>query len=219
MALFGKKETAREEVPVQAVLQLRGEGLSNEEVIEQLKSQGYSLGQIRDAMSQAEVRVAAIAPRATAAREPAVPTELPEFPMPEEEFAPPMPSMPTAGMMPSATASVEEMERILEEIVEEKWKDVMSKFRVLEDFKAKVEERVIQMDKRVSELITRLDNVQNVVAGKVEDYDKTMQDVGVEVRALEKVMQKLVPSMADQVKELKDVVGTLRGSSVRRSLD
>jgi SMC interacting uncharacterized protein involved in chromosome segregation len=108
---------------------------------------------------------------------------------------------------------IEEMERILEEIVDERWKDVTSKFVDLEKSKTQNETRIDELSKRVSELSSRIDEISSVIMGKVDEYKKTMEDVDVEIKALEKVMQKLVPSMAEQVKELKGVIGGLKGKA------
>jgi len=61
MALFGlgkKKEEAGKEatVPTDAVLQMRQQGYSNDQVIQSLQQQGFSSAQIFDAMSQADIK-------------------------------------------------------------------------------------------------------------------------------------------------------------------
>lgn len=230
--MFGKKKDeaaptgARSDVPVQAVISMRERGMSNEQVIEQLKSQGYPLQGIRDALTQADVKSSAVSQ---------VPMPLgPELPpMPGEESMPSEPVVEESVMespvrggpglnvntnfgMPTQMvggAKVEEMERILEEIVDERWKDVTSKFSELEASRIKTETRVDELSKRVAELSSRLDEISSVVMSKVDDYKRTMEDVDVEIKALEKVMQKLVPSMAEQVKDLKDVVTGLKGNT------
>jgi len=233
--VFGKKKEESNEskgdVPVQAVLSMKQRNMSNDQVIEQLKSQGYSLQSIKDALTQADVKQSAITPAPPAPPAPKAGPELPplpgEAPTPalpaqpaispvrgEPELAPAtgLPSLPEA---PKAGFKVEEMERILEEIVDERWSDVTSKFSDLETARAKQETRIDELSKRVSELSSRLDEISSVVMGKVDEYKKTMEDVDVEIKALEKVMQKLVPSMAEQVKDLKEVVGGLKGGSTQ----
>lgn len=233
--VFGKKkeESPKSEVPVQAVISMRDRGLSNEQVIEQLKSQGFSLQSIRDALTQADVKKSAVTP-SPLPELPPMPGG-PEMPEPEvnndipaltttETTAPEAPLTPVRGGMglnapsfaparePKTGMKVEEMERILEEIVDERWKDVTAKFNELESSRVKGDTKLEELSKRVSELSGRIDEITSVVMGKVDEYKKTMDDVDIEIKALEKVMQKLVPSMAEQVKELKDVVVGLKGS-------
>ncbi|MFA5406478.1 MAG: hypothetical protein WC307_03935 [Candidatus Nanoarchaeia archaeon] len=215
--VFGKKKEESKEnisdVPIQAVISMKERGFNNEQVIEQLKSQGYSLQAIRDALTQADIKKSAVGP--TNPELPPLPGE--EMPMPDEPEMParggPNLNTPMSFAPPESIkdTKVEEMERILEEIVDERWKDVTGKFNELESSKIKNETMVTELRKRVSELSNRIDEISNVVMGRVDEYKRTMEDVDVEIKALEKVMQKLVPSMAEQVKELKDVVGGLRG--------
>ena len=56
------KQVLKSEVPVQAVISMKERKLTNEQIIEQLKSQGYSLQAIRDALTQAEVKQSAVNP-------------------------------------------------------------------------------------------------------------------------------------------------------------
>ena len=212
-----EKKAVVSDVPVQAVLSMKERGMSNEEIIEQLKSQGYSLQSIKDALVQADVKKKAVAP--VSKELPPLPGSAPET-KPAEEVTPvragpglnPPPSEETYKPAPvKTTPDVNEIERILEEIVDERWKDVTGKFSSLETSRAKDETRINELDKRVTELARRLDEISSVVMTKVDEYKKTMEDVDVEIKALEKVMEKLVPSMTEQVKELKDVVGELKG--------
>jgi DNA-binding transcriptional MerR regulator len=233
--VFGKKKDKEEakgksDVPVQAVMSMKQRGMGNEQVIEQLKSQGYSLQAIRDALTQANVKQGAVGP----APAPPMPGDMPgldegpelppmpgQAPEPGPEMTParggPGLNVPTSFAAPTtkdAGIKVEEMERILEEIVDERWKDVTAKFSELEASKTENDVRINELSKRVSELSSRIDEISSVVMGKVDEYKKTMEDVDVEIKALEKVMQKLVPSMAEQVKELKGVIGGLKGKSI-----
>lgn len=227
MAL-GFRKSEPSDVPVQAVLSLRSQGLSNEEIIDQLRDQGFNLQAIRDAMSQAEVKSAAVTPKMNNNSMPrasqATKTAPKPFPSIEEPELPPLPGEEEGGMPESSmfaeeekieSGKIEEIERVLEEIVNEKWKDVTDKFSRMEESRFKTEAEVKSLSKKVEELTTRLDKLNSILMGRVEEYHKTMQDVDVEVRALEKVMQKLVPSMAEQIKALKDVVVELKGPSAR----
>ena len=73
MGLFGKKKEAVPPVPVSApmpaaseapaagiptdkIVQLRQQGLSNNQIIESLQREGYSSAQVFDAMSQADIK-------------------------------------------------------------------------------------------------------------------------------------------------------------------
>ena len=46
--------------------------------------------------------------------------------------------------------------------------------------------------------------------GKTEEYNKTISDVNVELKAFEKVIDRLVPTISDSIKELRDLIDGLK---------
>ncbi len=222
--MFGiKKDKDKIDVPVQAVISMKERGLTNEQIIDQLKSQGYSLQQIRDALTQASVKEQVVKPSLTTPQqEKSAEPPLPELPSTKEETttAPikegpglnetPVLEPPKPPEKKTTGVSIEEIERILEEIVDERWKNVTNKINEYNNTNIKQEERINALEKRVNELSKRVDEISNAVMIKVDEYNKTMDDVNVEIKALEKVMEKLVPSMAEQIKELKSIVGSIK---------
>ncbi len=222
--MFGikKDKDKKIDVPVQAVISMKERGLTNEQIIDQLKSQGYSLQQIRDALTQASVKEQVVKPSLTTPQQKEEEPPLPELPAETEETttAPvkegpglnesPVLEPPKPPEKKTTSVSVEEIERILEEIVDERWKNVTNKINEYNTTNVKQEERINALEKRVNELSKRVDEISNAVMIKVDEYNKTMDDVNVEIKALEKVMEKLVPSMAEQIKELKSVVGSIK---------
>ena len=57
---------------------------------------------------------------------------------------------------------------------------------------------------------TRIDGIQNVMLGKTEEYNKTLSDVNVELQAFEKVIDRLIPTISDSIKELRDLIDDLK---------
>ncbi|MCW1296213.1 MAG: hypothetical protein OH319_00845 [Candidatus Parvarchaeota archaeon] len=195
-------------IPVQDVISMREQGLSNDQIITQLKSQGYSFSQIRDALAQADLKMSVIAP---------VPTE--HFPVKEEVEAPafpqisPLPTEPAAPMPEAAPSpetfgerSLEDIERVLEEIIEEKWKEVGEKLNEFETWKVNFDSKLGAIETRINDLNTRVGNIEQSISARVEEYGKAISDVNVQMQALERVLGKLVPSLSDSIKELRDVV-------------
>ncbi len=215
---FKKKEEKKIDVPVQAVISMRERGLTNEQIIEQLKSQGYSLQAIRDALTQAEVKEKSIRPLEAMPQEPVAPPtpapapapEIPQEPVPEAPVRGPPELTPELGTPTIKGVKIEEIEKILEEIVDERWKDVLNKFSQIEKSISQNQIKIEEVEKKYNELSTRVDNLSAAVMEKVDEYQKTMENVDIEIKALEKVMQKLVPNLAEQVKELKEIVGTIK---------
>ncbi len=204
--LRGKDEGTHKKVPVKEVLDLRNQGMNNDQIINQLRAEGYEFQQIKDAMSQAELKSAANS-------NPNPETALPPLPQQPQQAMPTMdfgasPDFAPAPGMEVKDRSVEEIERILEQIIQEKWIDVEEKLVIMEEWKAKVEKQIDKIDSKVEDFKKRVDAIEATMAAKVDEYGKSMQEVSIEMQALDKVMSKLVPTLTDSIKELKEVTKT-----------
>jgi DNA-binding transcriptional MerR regulator len=195
-----KDEEVPTSVPVQEVVDLRNQGMNNDQIINQLRAEGYEFQQIRDAMSQAELKNAASNQNSPAETFPS--GQMNDFTPFESNLSPEF--SPAPGMEVK-DRSVEEIERILEQIIEEKWSDVEDKLGVMEQWKNKVEKDIEKIASKVEDFKSRVDAIEVAITAKVDEYGKSMQEVSVEMQALEKVMGKLVPTLTDSIKELKEV--------------
>jgi hypothetical protein len=185
------------ETPINEVIEMRKQGMTNDQIISKLKAEGYNFSQIQNAMSQAEVKGSAVPA-------PAIP--LPDIALPEP--ATPTFDEPTAVDLQKpepVRAGKDDIERLLEQIIEEKWKGVTNKLDAIESWKVGIEAKMTTIDKGIATLNDRIDKVQASAASKTDEYDRTMQDVQTEMKALEKIMGKLIPSMTDTIKELRDI--------------
>src|SRR3989338_5892836 len=244
MALFGfgkKDEGAapqRQRVPVDYVIRMRRQGLSNNQIVQALQRNGYPTHQIFDAFSQADLRppspvqgmpqqfrqpdgLGAPPPlpfnegsqgaevleqgmeNETTITGPQSPEEMAGIAQEgtEEQFRQQETQQPFAcqHFQQSASARVEE---ISEAIIEEKWQDLMKDYNKLVDWKCGVEQRMAALEQRFTDMKTAFDNLQKSVVDKVSDYDKSVKDVGSEMKALEQVFQKIIPTLTENVNEL-----------------
>jgi archaellum component FlaC/uncharacterized protein (DUF433 family) len=207
----GVPGTEFQRIPVQDVISMREQGLSNDQIITQLKAQGYSFSQIRDALAQADLKTSVIAPAPIEhypkkEEEPIATPTFPQLNLPPPEV-PPAPVAPTAPVTElPGEKSLEDIERVLEEIIEEKWKEVGEKLNEFETWRTSFETKLSATETRINDINTRLSNIEQTIAGRVEEYGKAITDVNVQMQALERVLSKLVPSLSDSIKELRDVV-------------
>ena len=58
------------------------------------------------------------------------------------------------------------------------------------------------MDQQIRDIASSLNNLQKSLIGKVSEYDKNLTNVGVEIKAMEKVFQKVLPSLTENVNKL-----------------
>ena len=241
--------------PVEDVMRMRRQGLSNNQIVQALQRNGFQSTQIFDAFNQADLRAPSPVqgmgmppPPGTEQRQQfgqlgqgmggmgespeslGLPPDLPGMgegmenessitgpQSPEEvsgfgqggggagaEFtenygAPQQPAGYGSGYGPDVSARVEE---ISEAIIEEKWKDLMKDFTKVMEWKTSMEQRIAVLEQRFADLKAAFDSLQKSVVEKVSDYDKSVKDVGSEMKALEQVFQKIIPTMTENVNEL-----------------
>jgi len=131
------------------------------------------------------------------------PLEVPPPPKPSE-------SAPTSTEGVNVEQVVDELQRIIEGIIEDKWKTVEEKLAGLEAWKAKLEEKVKNLSDQVNASNLRIDDLSKSLIGKSESYQKTLEDVNTEMMAVEKIMGKLIPSLSEEIKSLRDIVEKMK---------
>ncbi|MBN1923300.1 MAG: hypothetical protein JW791_00895 [Nanoarchaeota archaeon] len=197
-------------VPVQRVVDLRQQGADNNRIIEVLRSENYSFQQIRDAIQQADIKKNVASPGTPVQQQ-----------MPSPPMGSPPPSQPSMGAapqpvqqaMPAPTpmpnkpmVDLDEIQRVLEEIIAEKWKDSEKTINQILEWRAMVNTKIKEFDARINEFSNRIDALNTVLGQKAEAFNETMQNVDTEIRALEKALNKLVPTLSDNISELKGLV-------------
>jgi hypothetical protein len=145
---------------------------------------------------------------------PEVSQQSPAFQMPQQYPQAPMQMPSQMGVGGRGEFSMEqlvnELQRVIEEIIEEKWSGVEDKLNALDMWKVKLEAKISELSNRVAESTGRIDEFSKGMVKKTEEYQGTMEEVGTEMEAVEKLMGKLVPSLAEEIKELRDVVDKLK---------
>ncbi|MBW2965673.1 hypothetical protein KY342_01055 [Candidatus Woesearchaeota archaeon] len=217
MALFGKKKTAATPsapatgIPTDLVIQMRQQGLSNDQIIQNLQGQGYSSSQIFDAMNQADVKGAVEAvpagpsPEAPPAGPPPAPGVVPPYPPVQEA---PMP----AGPMPSgAEAERERVEEVAEAIIDEKWDELMKSVDKIIAWKETTETRMIKIEQAIEDLKERFEELHKGILAKIGEYDKGIRDVGTEIKAMEGVFKKVLPTLTENVGQLSRITKSMKG--------
>jgi hypothetical protein len=209
--------------PTEQVLNLRQQGLSNNQITETLTRQGFATNQILDAMSQADIRAQiAPIPLQKGDRMPDNPMQqMPPQgyggyggPMPPPQGQAPMPAMPSPqdmGMLPpEGDTDVARIEELAEAIIDEKWAELVENINRIIDWKDKTESRLTAIETEMKNVKENFDKLQGAVLDKVGEYDRHIQDVGTEVAALEKVFQKVLPGFIENVSQLNRITEQMK---------
>jgi septation ring formation regulator EzrA len=101
-------------------------------------------------------------------------------------------------------------EELVESIIEEKWGDLLKDVNKIIDWKNRTETRITSLEQKFNDLKESFDQLHRAVVGKVSEYDKHILEVGSEIKAMEKVFQKVLPSFTDNVNELSRIVDKVK---------
>lgn len=203
---YGVPPPPQNSIPIEAVMEMKQTGMNNEQIINQLKSQGFSFAQIRDALMQAEIKSAITPPQQPPYPGAMIPPLAPQPTAVAETFA-----MQREPFQPVVTPNVvEELQRVLEEIIEEKWAEVMDKLKAVDEWRARTETSIAAMGERVDAVEKDISNIQAAVLGKVTEYEGAMKEVTTEIQAFEKMMTKIVPELSENVKLIRESAGKMR---------
>ena len=213
MPLFGQKPAANTGVPTDLVNNLRQQGFPDDQIIQQLQTQGYSPPDISNAMSQAGIGgPAQMAP--DQGMPPPMDQGMPPpmdqgMPPPMDQGMPPpmggMPSMPAPGAPPPSQEpprGKEEMEEEIEAIIDEKWKDLTKNITKITQWKDSVESRMSKIEQEIADIKENFESLHKGILAKISEYDQNIVNVGTEIKAMEKVFQKILPTFTENVNKL-----------------
>ncbi len=199
-------------IPTEQVMQLRSQGLSNYQIVESLQRSGFKTHQIIDALNQTEIgRSAEAVPGAPYVDEPLPPSlqSMQQSPDPQPQY-----NQPAYQPAQYAEAPVinydEKIEEIAEAIIEEKWNELLKDLNKIIEWKNSIEANMKALEQRQSDLKASYDSLQKALTQKLGDYDQNITSVGTELKALEKVFQKLLPTFTENVNELSRTVKDLK---------
>ncbi len=189
--------------PIEQVLMMKQQGYTNNQIVQTLQSQGYSTNQIFDAINQAGL----------SGGFEAMPTEQPEQPevgmqdygqsyeqpYQQQQFQ----FQPTPREIQTPVSIDEErIQEVAEAIIDEKWEELAKDIKRVIEWKDRSEERLTKLEQQIIDLRLSVDTLTKSMMAKISAYDQNIVDVGTEVKAMEKVFQKVLPSLTESVNKL-----------------
>ncbi|MEK6964231.1 MAG: hypothetical protein AABX70_07435 [Nanoarchaeota archaeon] len=186
-------------IPIDQVKAMRQQGLDNNQIIQALQRDGYSSAQIFDALSQSE--------------EGAGSTGHEDFPNISQNVQDEVIVYPQGQGAQQQGASPEEL---IESIIDEKWNELLKDITKIVDWKNETEGKMGAMQQELKVLREDMEKLRELILGKVGEYDKNILDVGADVKAMEKVFSKFLPTFAENVSELSRVADTFKSGDMRK---
>ncbi|MDO8628720.1 MAG: hypothetical protein Q7R56_03125 [Nanoarchaeota archaeon] len=197
-------------IPLDLVANLKDSGFSKDQIVDNLSRQGYSMQAIDDAFTQLDIKAAADVPapqqgmqRSSLSQESMIPRLSP----PTLSYAP---STVTLSSPSSSNVASDQVQELVESIIQEKWQRMTEEFGDIASWKDRVRTEIVSIKQELLRLETRFDGLQQAVIGKIQDYDRGINDVGVEIKALEKVLERIIHPLTQNVKELSRITEDLK---------
>jgi len=198
------------ETPVDLVLKMREQGLSNNQIITSLQREGYDTTQAFDAMNQADLKRANGAP-AEEIQDQIYPEELMEQDQ-LKQF-----EQQSADQEPGySNEEVTKIEELVEAVVEEKWVNLVKDVNKIIEWKSNVESDMTSIKQEIEDLKSNFNELQKNIIGKIDEYDRNIIKVGTNIKAMENVFQKAIPAFTENINELARTVESLKSISKKR---
>ncbi|MBT3416559.1 hypothetical protein HON86_01420 [Candidatus Woesearchaeota archaeon] len=197
------------------VLDLQKNGMQGKDIENTMQQEKFNSGDISAGIDQAAVKNE-IAP----VREPLnldsvpspqnAPLETAQPPAIPQQTAPGIPSTTSFAPEPVGRANYEAIEEIAESVISEKWEEMISNIGDLRLWKEKVETDLSGVKQEILRIESRFENLQKAVLGKVGEYSEGVTNLTTEMKAMEKVFEKILEPLTRNVKELDEITKKMK---------
>lgn len=184
-------------LPVEQVLMMKQQGYTNNQIVQTLQSQGYNTSQVYDAINQAELS-------ANTQNMPQPEMGMPDYGESYEQYQQPQfqSFQPPREIQAPTSVDEERIEEVAEAIIDEKWEEFAKDIKRVIEWKEKSEDRIAKLEQQILDLKMSIDSLTKSIMSKISAYDQNIVDVGTEVKAMEKVFQKVLPTLTESVNKL-----------------
>ena len=133
-------------------------------------------------------------------------------PMVEESYSPQTwPEQQSFGYpTPALGSTTEDIEEIAESIIAEKWRKMIEEMGDVNAWKEKTSNDLDAVKQEIMRIENRFENLQNSVIGRIKEYDQAVSDVGIEMKALGKLLSNIVTPLTENVKKLERIVRDIK---------
>lgn len=222
--------TPQQMVPANDVINLKRQGLAPHQINQYLGQQGFTPTEINDAFNMAEIKGAVEAPisggplnmqnmqntQVRPQQNQNVNNNMNN--MPQGLPVPPQGmGFPGTGQMPlppqfspEMISQDERIEELAEAIIDEKWKELTKNIDKIIDWKEKTESKINIIQQEFADIKKNFESLHDAILGKVSEYDQNIISLGSEIKAMEKVFQKLLPTFTENVNELARITKTMK---------
>ncbi len=215
--LFGRKKKEQKPIPIDEIKKMASRGMSDKDIIKELKHKGFDYKEIEKAMLQAV--------QEGVEQEPMPKPDIEAFSSPSDIFNPPVGAQPSAGELPAFEDIVPEgdeqsdiiIEELIEGIVEEKWEKFEGRASKIEESLERISTQIKQYDVKLSQGYSQKPYVEddarmNEVVNRIEELDAR-------VGGLEKAFKQFLPSLTKNIESLSHMIHEMKERTNRVEME
>jgi len=211
-------ESVVNQVPLKQISDLIGKGLSEKQVIDTLKNEGFSLAIIEKGFNQFKAKEGVKADNAGPVSGMDLKEPLNDLKPSQEMVSVDEPnpfsdgnvsSTPPGVFSPQEVQSapqedssniIEEIQELVEAVVEERLSDLSDKLEELEGFKTSVDKNINDGLTGFSDLKKKVDSLEKDFNTQRTDFNNLSEELRIELSAMEKALHKLVPQLSASIR-------------------
>ena len=199
---------------LEEIMQMKNQGIANEEIVNTLQEQGVSPKEINDALSQAQIKSAVSDTEPPLEQNPpAQGNYAPQTQeIPEQETYAPSPeqySQPQEvyqqdsydNYAPSGGADSNTIIEIAEQVFSEKIQKIQKQVEDINEFKTLTQIKIDNTSDRLKRIETTIDKLQIAILEKVGSYGKNLENIKKEMSMMQNSFGKMINPLADKAEK------------------
>jgi hypothetical protein len=211
--MFGGKKKPKEQksVPIEDVKKMASRGMSDKDIIKELKQRGYNYDEIERAMLQAVKEGVNDEPSQMPGGAP--PQDLFGTAVGGEELFAPQQQQQQEFELPSLDQTSEDetsaiLEELIEGVIEEKWHGFEEKFSKMEESFERIKSEVKLFEDRIG--AQKNDGPGKELEIRLSDVSQQLEDLDARVGGLEKAFKQFLPSLTRNIESLSQLVHEIK---------
>jgi len=204
------------------VAQMQSLGMGDDEIIRNLRNEGFTPQQINDALNQSQVKSAVSqypeTQDALAIQNmqqsimPQYPEQAPKYseqaPAQQEYYYPETTqAYPEQAYYPQESLDTETITEIAEQVIIEKIQELNKELGNIPAFKAETKEKIQNLDERLKKIENSIEKLQQAIIGKIGEFGESSAAIHKDLDNLHNTVSKLMNPLIDNYHELKKIAG------------
>jgi len=209
------------------VMEMRGEGYAESQIIDALKQEGVSPKDIYNAITQSSIKSEVSQVQMTDNTQEMSqtgyspmendPNQYQGYPQQQQEYAQPQENYPQQDygqsyqeyQAPQPANDIETINEIAEQIVEEKTVEIKKQMTSFKNSNEETKSDVERMNKRLEKLENNFNEMQVAILRKIGEYGENIKNISSEMHQTQDSFSKILNPLTDNIRELQKMTGDL----------